>query len=123
MASSTNQKIFTVGLKGLRCFAYHGVFPQENKVGNEFIVDFSVSYIPDSPIADNLESSISYADLHDIVTSEMAIPSKLLETVAERIAAATLEHWPHITSGEIVIEKITPPIPSITGSAYVKYTF
>ncbi|MDE5552393.1 MAG: dihydroneopterin aldolase, partial [Muribaculaceae bacterium] len=55
---------YTVGLRDMRIFAYHGVMPQENRVGNEYRVNCSVSYITSGENNDNIDNTISYADLH-----------------------------------------------------------
>ncbi|MDE6294839.1 MAG: dihydroneopterin aldolase [Muribaculaceae bacterium] len=107
----------------MRIFAYHGVMPQENRVGNEYRVNCSVSYITSGENNDNIDNTISYADLHAVIEKEMKIPSKLLETVCHRIASSVRELWPHITDGEIEIEKTTPPIAGVTGSVYVRLEF
>ncbi len=115
---------FNIKLSDLRFHAYHGVMPQETKVGNEFIVSVSVT-IPFQPavLDDSLDATISYADIYEIVKDEMNRPRKLLETVAATISIRLTEKWDQILGGEIKICKSTPPIPGIVGASEVALIF
>lgn len=122
-AKNRKRRIYTVGLTGLRYFAHIGVFDQERKIGNDFCVDISVDIAPYGVIAENLDATISYADLAEVVGAEMAVEHLLLESVAENICEAVKERWPQISAGEVKITKITAPIAGLTGSAYVRLSF
>lgn len=115
--------IFTIGLRDVRMYAHHGVMRQENVVGNEYRINCSVRYRRSPKSDDNINNTISYADMYEIVETEMQRPSELLETVCSRIAKSMRERWPALIEGEIEIEKTTPPIAGITGSAYVSLAF
>lgn len=101
------------------CFhSYHGVFPQEREVGNEFRVDISVEYPVPAEFSDsNLDNILSYADLFDIAEEEMSKPRNLLESVAISITKRIEEKWPQSKRIRVRIEKKNPPIPRLTGSA------
>ena len=115
---------FEISLTGLQFYAYHGVMPQESKVGNGFEVSVSVIIeAKESIINDDLSSTISYADLYGIIKTEMEKPCKLLETVAMRIRNQLMATFANIKRGCVSITKNTPPIPGITGSATVKLNF
>lgn len=117
-------KEFEIKLSDLRFHAHHGVMHQETKVGNEFIVDLAVRIpFPETILEDNLDDTVSYADIYEIVESEMGNTKKLIETVAAKIADRISRRWPQIISGHITICKSTPPIPSITGRAEVTLFF
>lgn len=118
------QESYTVGLTDLRFYAFHGVDPQEQRVGNDFSVTVKVKYIPHADMhEDRLENTISYADLYEIAKAEMMTTSKLLETVAFRIAERIIAKWPQIYEGSVNIVKINPPISGCTGQANVEYNF
>lgn len=115
---------FEITLSNLRFHSYHGVLPQENIVGNEFSVSVSVMIqYKEEILDDNLDSTISYADIYEIVEQEMATPRKLLETVAAHIRNRIIHNWEHISGGHITICKSTPPISGITGIAKVTLFF
>lgn len=107
-----------VVLQGLRIFAYHGVMPQEKEVGAYFIIDVRLDTdFSHAMETDELEGTISYADVYDIIRREMAIPSKLLEHVGGRIVKALRSELPNINKVYIRILKENPPIGAdLTGA-------
>lgn len=100
-----------VALEGLEFHAFHGVYPHERESGNWFEVDVAVE--TDFSLAaatDELLGTVNYETLFKIVKAEMEQPSKLLETVAEKIANDILEIFPNVLSVEFRISKLNPPI-------------
>ena len=74
-------------LKDICCFAYHGVAPQENIIGNEYIINLKLKVdISQAIQTDDVVDTVNYAEIHEAVKAEMSIPSKLLEHVCGRIA-------------------------------------
>lgn len=118
-------KEFRISLENLHFYAFHGVLPQERTVGNEFIVTAAVTISAEtfSAEADDLDSTISYADLFEIIKEEMDTPRRLLESVAVSIAERFKSGWKNIQSGQIKIVKTAPPIPDCQGSSAVEYFF
>ena len=94
-----------------RVFACHGVLPQEQAVGAYFYVSLEVE-VADCPAmqTDELDDTISYARLAELVNREMARPSKLLEHVAWRIARAILNESDCITQVKTRVMKENPPM-------------
>ena len=116
---------FEIALNRLRFYAYHGVFDEERKTGNEFTVTLRV-WVPcdkDRMREDDLSHTVSYAELYEIVSEEMNNPRNLLETVALSIADRIRGEYPSLRGGEIEIEKMHPPIPGIMGTASVTLRF
>lgn len=102
----------TIKINRLRFRAFHGVMEQERIVGNTFEVTVNLHCNVDDAIeTDSINATISYADIIDIVKTQMEIPSQLLEHVAGRIKKAILGQYPNIIGGSITIAKLTPPIP------------
>ena len=67
-------------LKDICCFAYHGVAPQENIIGNEYIINLKLKVdISQAIQTDDVVDTVNYAEIHEAVKAEMSIPSKLLE--------------------------------------------
>ena len=77
--------MLTVHLKELAFYSYHGVYEGESKIGNEYIVDLDVTFDENFVKLNNLNSLINYEVLYEIVKKRMAIPSPLLEEVAELV--------------------------------------
>lgn len=98
-------------LEGLEFHAFHGVYPHERASGNWFEVDITVQIdIPEQSISDNLERTVNYEVLYQIVKDEMEKPSKLLETVAEDIVHRVMAEVSEAAEVEIKLAKINPPI-------------
>jgi len=108
MCKLTHSSIF---IDRMKVYAYHGVMEQERVVGGDFEVslwvDYDYSYALDS---DELDDTISYADLCDIVRRVMATPSKLLEHVAGRIAHTVKSSYPQTKRVGVKVVKLNPPM-------------
>ena len=101
----------TIELTGMRFQAYHGCLPEERREGNLFVVDFSCEYGMSRAIgSDNLEDTLDYGEIYDIIGKEMSKPSNLLENVAGRIARAIMESHPEIISLKLSVAKHNPPV-------------
>lgn len=115
---------FDVCLNDLRFYAFHGVFDEERQIGNEFRVSLSVTLpFNEKMETDDIDSTVSYADLFDLVSYEMNRTSKTLEKVALSIAHRIQIQYPQVTEGNIRIEKVRPPIPHMLGTASVTLRF
>ena len=100
-----------IELKDLRFYAYHGVLPQERRVGGWFRVTLRVGYDWSRAMkTDLVDDTLNYAELYQLVDREMAVPSQLLEHVAGRIAQAVESHHPDITSIDLWVTKENPPM-------------
>lgn len=98
-------------LEGVRLFAHHGVDPQETVVGANFIVDLRLKTdFTHAAQTDELDGTVSYADIHETVKEEMKIPSKLLEHVCERIGQRLFNEFPSIIEISIRLSKENPPM-------------
>lgn len=98
-------------LKEIRCYAYHGVAPQENLIGNEYVIDLKLKVdISQASQTDEVADTVSYADVHELIKAEMAVPSKLLEHVGGRMAAKLFEVFPAIEEIELRLSKRNPPM-------------
>ena len=100
-----------ISLRNVRFHAFHGVMPQERKVGTDFLVNLRVGYpLEKSMQSDEVGDTLNYADLYAIVKAEMAVPSKLLEHVAGRIISAIEKQFPKVTSIDLELTKQNPPL-------------
>lgn len=81
-------------LTGLRASAFHGVYEQERRTGQIFIVDVTVHLgLGDAASGDDLAKTIHYGELaEEIVAAVERDPVDLIETVAERVARLVLVH-------------------------------
>ncbi|MDN3595921.1 dihydroneopterin aldolase [Zunongwangia endophytica] len=101
----------SIKLKNIKVFAYHGCLDEEGKIGSDYRVDLKVKGdLSNSAKSDELADTIDYVHLNKIVKEEMAIRSKLLETVAERINNRVLQEILMVQKVKVWVSKINPPI-------------
>ena len=94
--------------------AYHGCLEQEKIRGNSFTVDFRGELdLSAAAESDNLNDTLNYADIYEIVADEMSIPSELLENVAGRIVKAIEKRFPELSSFSVRVSKKKPPVESV----------
>ena len=104
----TASKIY---LDEMHFYAYHGVMEQERLVGGEYSVSLTVEADLSKAVrTDDVADTINYAALYEVVKSEMAVPSKLLEHVAGRIGQRAMETFERITTLTIKVTKLNPPM-------------
>ena len=112
-----------VALEGLEFHAFHGVYPHERETGNWFEVDIAVETdFATAAENDDLVGTVNYETLFRIVKEEMEQPSKLLETIVEKIANDVLAAMPSVTLIELKIAKLNPPIGGKCRKAIVSLT-
>jgi len=100
-----------IELKNMIFHARHGVLEHEKKVGNTFTV--SLKLYLDLSIAgqsDQLEDTLNYAEVFEVVKKEMDVPSNLLEHAASRIIQAIKLVFPQIVKIQIRLAKLRPPV-------------
>lgn len=100
-----------IQVNGLQLKGFHGVLEQEMRVGNifSFDVDVEVPWL-DAANSDEIQLTVSYADIVLLIKSVNNTPSRLLEHLAHRIYRALIESYPSITGGTVKVAKIKPPI-------------
>ena len=98
-------------LNKLRFRAFHGVLPQERLVGGDFVVTLRIGYPwQQAMVSDSVGDTLDYAAVYNVVKHEMEQPSQLLEHVAGRIAKGLFQQFPDITSIDLWLTKMTPPM-------------
>lgn len=101
-------KIF---VNGIKCYAFHGCLPEEGRIGGHYIVDVELGTDFTTAAAnDTLSDTIDYVDVNRIVVEEMAVRSKLIEHVGQRIANRIQNELSGIANLKIKITKLCPPI-------------
>ena len=100
-----------IALEGLEFHAFHGVYPHERESGNWFEVDVAVDTdFSQAAKTDELDGTVDYEVIYQLVKQEMDKPSKLLETVGENIVDVILKRFVKVNNVELKISKINPPI-------------
>ncbi|KAG7582866.1 Dihydroneopterin aldolase/epimerase domain [Arabidopsis suecica] len=103
-------------LRGLKFYGFHGVLPEEKKLGDLFTVDIDLWLSLKKAIeSDNLADTVSFADTFSLVKKIVEGPPKnLYETVAEHIASKMLETFPKINVIRVKLGKRNPSLVNST---------
>ena len=110
-----------IHLRQVRFHVFHGVLPQEQQVGADFLLDLKVGYpLARAMQSDEVGDTLNYVALYALVAREMQQPSKLLEHVAERMAEAISQTFPRVTSIDLELTKLNPPMGAECGGASVE---
>lgn len=99
-------------LEGLEFYAYHGLYEQEQKIGNRFAVDIKILFDYDfqEGAAEDLSKTINYAKLYQHAQEEMKTPSRLLETLAGNIITRIFNSHDNVMQVEVSVSKYNPPV-------------
>ena len=106
------KKFDEIRIEDLEVFANHGVFPEENTLGQKFVV--SAVLFTDTRMAgktDDLTASIHYGEVSAFITEFLQKNTyQLLERAAEELAEALLLEWDRIEKISIEIKKPWAPV-------------
>lgn len=100
-----------IEVNGIRLYAFHGCLEEEGKIGGHYLVDVRMK--TDFSIAaetDDLSQTIDYVQVNKIVSEEMAIRSKLIEHVGQRIVKRLQSEVQNLLALSVKVTKQCPPI-------------
>ena len=98
-------------LEGMQFYGFHGVNPEEQALGQSYLVDLAVELdLSQAGQSDRLADSVSYTHLYRVVQSVMEGESRnLLETAAQAIADRVLAQFP-VDAVSVSVKKPRPPV-------------
>jgi dihydroneopterin aldolase len=111
----------TISLVDARFHAYHGFYPEEQILGNSFLVTIRVSWHPQSIHMEDLSKTVNYEDLYSLAKKEMKTPRKLLETVALALLEELKQLFPYLENIEVAIQKNHPPFGGDVSQTMVQF--
>jgi 7,8-dihydroneopterin aldolase/epimerase/oxygenase len=98
-----------IALEGMQFYAYHGVYDEEQIIGNNFIVDIFISTDYSKAVEeDDIFKTINYETVYLVCEVEMRKKVKLLETLADNIILALKHQFNSIQDVSIKIAKKNP---------------
>ncbi|MBR1816602.1 MAG: 2-amino-4-hydroxy-6-hydroxymethyldihydropteridine diphosphokinase [Lachnospiraceae bacterium] len=99
-------------IKDLEIFAYHGVYDEEKKRGQTFIITAELELdLRDAGMTDDLTKTVNYAQVCELISGVMLEEKyNLIEAAAENIANTILIKYDRIKSVRIVVGKPEAPI-------------
>lgn len=112
--------MFTIHLHDLKFFAYHGLYEEERKTGNNFEMNVDVTAdVPET--VTKLEHTIDYAAVYEVIKKRMEQPTALLETLVHELAELIHQYDQRVNSVSITIKKMSAPIKFFNGVVGVTY--
>ncbi|MEK5040514.1 dihydroneopterin aldolase [Sporosarcina sp. FSL K6-3457] len=114
-----------IHLNEMEFYGYHGALPEENTLGQRFRVTVSLATdLAEAGKTDNLDRTVNYAEVYHVCRAIVeGEPVKLIEAVAEKIAASVMEEFAaKVTGVRVVLIKPDPPIPGHYASVSVDIT-
>ncbi len=113
-----------IALHGAEFFAYHGFYPEEQKLGCRFVVDIEVAFVPQhDPAGDDLKHTVDYEKVYYIACEEMKHSRKLIETVGQAITDRIKDKYPYVDTISVTIKKLNPPLLGIVGHSAVTINY
>ncbi|WP_062107737.1 dihydroneopterin aldolase [Bacillus niameyensis] len=111
-------------LNEMEFYGYHGVLPEETRLGQRFRVTMVIETdFREAGLEDNLEKTISYVDIYEMCKQVVENETyKLIEAVAERISTVVLENFKKIERVTVKVIKPDPPIRGHYHSVAVEIT-
>ena len=100
-----------ISIEGMEFFAYHGCFKEEQVIGTKFRIDLFLEVdTSTAEKSDQLQDTVNYQSVFQLVKKEMETTSKILEHVGRRILDSIKNEFPTIDHARIKIRKLNPPL-------------
>ncbi|MCY0870139.1 MAG: dihydroneopterin aldolase [Firmicutes bacterium] len=114
----------TIFMRNMVFYGYHGVFPEERKLGQKFVVSVWMTCdVTTAAVRDDIHLTVDYADVYNTVRQVLdGPPRRLLESAAIAVANQILSQFTMLESVRVRIDKPGAPIPGIVESVGVDLT-
>ena len=113
-----------IHVKNLEVFAHHGVFPEENTLGQKFLLSLTM-YTRTRPagLSDDLAQSVNYGEVSSFMTRWMQQNTfQLIEAAAEHLCQALLDRYSLLEGVTLELSKPWAPVGLPLENVSVKIT-
>lgn len=119
-----NKKYDEIHIDNLEVFANHGVFPEETKLGQKFVISLTMyTNTRNAGKTDNLLDSIHYGEVASLITTWMKENTyKLIEAAAENLTTKLLLTYPLLQGVTLELKKPWAPVGLPLENVSVKIT-
>ena len=106
--------MYTVFVRGLELYAYHGVPAEERVIGHRYRLDLQMQVKGKATSTDSIDDTVNYASAADLL-AQLVQGNQFLtvERLAYFAAEALLDEYPQVKSVELSVAKRLPPAPFI----------
>jgi dihydroneopterin aldolase len=110
----------TISLEGLEFFAYHGYYPEEQRIGNKYALDITITTdFFKAAQFDKLSETVNYETIYQIASKVMQEPAKLLEHIGFTVIEKIREHYPSVANITVRVSKFNPPVGGVCRGALI----
>lgn len=107
--------MYQIRMKNCAFFARHGVFDEEEMLGQRFYVDAVLTVDPgraleEDAIEGTVDYGVAFQVIEKIVTGERRF---LIEALALEVGKALTQRYPQISRAEITVRKPNAPVPGV----------
>lgn len=113
----------TISIRGIRARGHHGVLDFEREHGQVFVVDVEMTVDTARAAAhDDLTLTVDYgAVAHEVTRIVSGPPFDLIETLADRVAAA-VRAFERVQRVTVTVHKPHAPVPAVFDDVVVRIT-
>ncbi len=112
-----------MALQGMRFFACHGYYTEEQLIGNEYFVDIETQFDVAHDGGDDISATVNYERLFSIAERQMKEPRKLIETVAHGILKDICQEFAFLKNIRVYIYKMHPALNGEVKNSLVELTY
>lgn len=111
----------SIMLTGLSFYGYHGVYEEENKTGQPFIVDVAMDVDLTVPgETDDVALTVDYSKVYEVISHIVTDKTfHLIEGLATAILKAVFASFPLVSAMTVTIHKPQAPIGGLFDDAAV----
>ena len=110
-----------IAVEGMRFYAYHGFYEEEQKIGQYYLVDVYVhTNFGKAAQEDDLSKTINYETIYLATKIEMNKPTQLLEALATRISDSLKNKFANIEEIRVRVSKLHPPLGAQVERTYIE---
>lgn len=111
-----------IRLTGLGFYGFHGVMPEENRLGQRFFIDLTCGLdLREAGRTDALDKSVSYAEIYEVVSTAFSERRfQLIEALAQHIADRVFAAFERVDWVRVVVHKPSAPIDMVAGEAAIE---
>jgi len=110
-----------IALEGMRFYAYHGVYKEEQAIGNYYVIDVYLNTSFNAAIQeDDIYKTINYETVFLICKTVMKKKTKLIETLAAEIINSLKHQFNTIKEARVRIVKENPLAGEMVSNSMVE---
>ncbi|MEW9808323.1 dihydroneopterin aldolase [Mesorhizobium marinum] len=107
--------MYQIRMKNCAFFARHGVYDEEEMLGQRFYVDATLTVDPGQALENDaidgtVDYGVAFQVIEKIVTGERRF---LIEALALEVGKALTQRFPQIGRAEITVRKPNAPVPGV----------